>query len=338
MTDSTPSTPSSETTSAPAPAVSSAPSSQPDTTTSAAPPSWEQALESAGLSGGPDPDATTEAPSAPDPATTGPEAPLETPVPAPLDTKGPIPYERHEAILQNARRKAAEEVVGQVRTQFGPAIQFQQQLHAQPVETLSQIISEAVDDPAIGGQIIAHLARTLSSRRGAGKVVEEPQPDLQTETGDLVYSAGQLQKREAWLRQQMSAEFDTRFAPVERERQARAQEAEAARVRQETSQTVTANLKAFESRPGFSEHKAEIATRQQEYVAQGMNMWTALGAAYHDVLTEKVWPKQQAAMTNKFVQGAAAKAQASTGNPAAVAPSTARRPTTWEEALAQQGL
>lgn len=331
MENSTPSTPSTVSTpSAPsAPAESSSPvtSSTPDTS-SGTPPSWEDALTAAGLTGGPAPDDTTDPQTAPVAAIAPPETPAVPPSVemAATDPKGPIPFDRHSAILENARRKTAEEIVGRVEQQYGPAIQLQQRLQSDTLGTLTQLIDEAVSHPEIGQHVISQLARTLSARR---QKTSEIAP-IETEIGK-VYTAEQV---EALVERQMAQ----RFAPIEQERQERALEAQQMRQQQETRQTVAQNLKAYESRPGFVEHKTDIAARQKAYVAQGMNMWAALGAAYSDVLTEKVWPQQQAATTTKFVQSAVAKAQASTGNPAAVAPSTSRRPTTWEEALAQQGL
>lgn len=331
MENSTPSTTSTVSTpSAPsAPAESSSPvtSSTPDTS-SGTPPSWEDALTAAGLTGGPAPDDTTDPQTAPVAAIAPPETPAVPPSVemAATDPKGPIPFDRHSAILENARRKTAEEIVGRVEQQYGPAIQLQQRLQSDTLGTLTQLIDEAVSHPEIGQHVISQLARTLSARR---QKTPEIAP-IETEIGK-VYTAEQV---EALVERQMAQ----RFAPIEQERQERALEAQQMRQQQETRQTVAQNLKAYESRPGFVEHKTDIAARQKAYVAQGMNMWAALGAAYSDVLTEKVWPQQQAATTTKFVQSAVAKAQASTGNPAAVAPSTSRRPTTWEEALAQQGL
>jgi len=242
------------------------------------------------------------------------------------DPRGPIPFDRHSAILENARRKTTEEVVSRVEQQYGPAMHLQQRMQSDPVATLTQLIDEAVAHPEIGQHVISQLARTLSARRQRSQDLTP----IETEAGQF-FTADQVKAI-------VAQNVDQRLGPLEQERQARAQEAQQIRQQQATRQTVQSNLKAFESRPGFAEHKADIGARQQQYVEQGMNMWVALGAAYNDVLTEKVWPKQQADTTNRFVQSAVAKAQASTGNPSAVAPSTSRRPTTWEEALSQQGL
>lgn len=306
--------------------ASAAPSTTPDTSQSVAP-TWDAAFEAAGLTGGPAPDAPPEAAPAPVPATVEPPPDAAAPESqAPLDAKGPIPFDRHTAILENARRKSAEEIVGRVESQFGPAIQLQQRMQTDPIGTLTQLIDEAVAHPEIGQHVVSQLARTLSARRSQ-KTDLTP---IETEVGP-VYTASQV---EALVAQQIAQ----RVAPIEQERQARAEEARQTQQREQTRQTVTSRLKHWESRPGFSEHKADIAEAQKAYVSQGIDTWSALGLAYADVYEAKVRPKQQAAQTTQFVQSAVAKAQASTGNPGVVAPSTNRRPTTWDEAFKQVGL
>lgn len=320
----------------PSPAASS--TSTPDTRSGGM--SLDDAFASVGLTGSPEaPDDTIEAQTTPVPATAAPAAPTDDQAlsPAPSE-QGPIPAERHKAILENTRRKTAEDVVARVESQFGPAIQFQSRLHADPVGTISQLITEAVNDPGMGQQIVSQLARALGARRGQARTNEEPQADLETEDGSLVYSADQHAKREAWLRQQIAEETAQRLAPLEQDRQERAKEAATLRAQQETRQTVTSRLKAWEGRPGFSEHKQAIAQIQQSYVDSGMDTWSALGLAYADVYADKVLPKLQADTQNKFVSTAVAKARASTDNPSAVGPSTKPRPKSLDEAFAQFGL
>lgn len=330
MTDST----TSGTTSTSAPSVSTdtasvtsaAPSSSPDTSQTPAP-TWDAAFQAAGLTGGPDTDASAEAATTPVPAIAEPPPDASAPdTQAPLDAKGPIPFDRHTAILENTRRKAAEEIVGRVESQFGPGIQLQQRIQTDASGTLAQLIDEGIQHPEIGPALISHLARTLSARR-------QKAPDLtpiDTEVGK-VYTADQV---EALVAQQIAQ----RVGPIEQERQARAQEAAQRQQQDAVKTTVSSRLKHWESRPGFSEHKADIAQAQKAYVEQGVDTWSALGLAYADVYEAKVRPKQQAAQTTQFVQSAVAKAAASAGNPGVVAPSMNRRPTTWDEAFKQAGL
>lgn len=335
MTDSTPSTSDSSPVSASEPVSTSTPSSStPDTSQQAT--SWDAAFEAQGLTGNPDPTPAQTAQPAPAPATVEPEIVAGQVAPAPPDTRGPIPFDRHQSVVQNTREKTAREVVGQVQQHYGPGIEFQSRLRADPTGTISQLITEAVSDPSMGQQIRAHLARTLGAMRN--KPAEEPQPDLQTADGELVYSAGQHHKREQWLRQQMAEEVNQRFAPIEQERQARAAEAEQQQRQQETRQMVTSRLSAWEQQPGFKDHEADIQVRQLEYVNQGMDTWSALGLAYSTVIHEKFVPKVRAESQSTLRAAAFAKANGSSSNPASVAPSTLPRPKNLDEAFSQVGL
>lgn len=340
MIDST--TSASSDTSAPAstpavdPGSTSTPASTPDTSGPAV--SIDDAFAAHGLTGSPNPADAAPAPPAPASTIEKPVAPVADAVTAAPETQGPIPFERHQAILQNTRQKAAEEVVGRVQQHYGAAIEFQSRLQSDPQGTLTQLIDEVVSDPNLGPQMMSHLARTLSQRRGQKALNEEPQPDLLTTDGDLVFSAGQYQKREAWLRQQMAEEVNQRLAPIEQERQRQAEAAALERRSQETRQTVTTRLSEWQKRPGFRDHQQAIAVKQSEYVRAGLDTWSALGLAYADIYTERVLPKVQADSQTTLVKSAFAKAQGSTSHPGQVAPSTMPRPRSIDEAFRQVGL
>lgn len=286
------------------------------------PATFAEAFEAVGASDTPATSDSTPDPSAPAPATEEPVSattdPLRDDATGP-PVKGPIPFERHEVILANAREKAQREVVSQVQQKYGGGIQLQQAMQADPVGTLTQLIDEAVDHPDLGQHVISALARKLGARRNQG-------PDLNpidTEVGP-VYTADQVKA----LVEQTIAQ---RVGPIEQEREA-ARRTEAQRqIHEQTVQTVKSRLSQWESQPGFSEHKTEIAAKQAEFVAQGADTWTALGLAYAAVVPSKLQAKQ----TTQFVQDAVRKANASTSNPATVAPTIKPRPRSFAEAFAQ---
>lgn len=286
------------------------------------PASFQEAFQAVGAADTPDPGdssaaQTTPAPAIAEPATDATDAPVEAENGQPV--AGPIPLDRHEAILRNTRDKTIRDVVSQVERKYGGAIQLQQRMASDPIGTLAQLIDEAVAHPEIGQHVIGQLARTLGARRQARS---ELQP-IQTEAGEF-YSAAQVKQ----LVEQSIAE---RMQPLEQDREARAREAAALRFREQTAQTVKSRLSQWEQQPGFSDHKSEIAAKQQEFVSQGADTWTALGLAYAAVVP----PKLQAKQTNQFVQEAVRKANASTSNPATVAPTLKPRPRDFREALAQ---
>lgn len=284
------------------------------------PRTWSEAFEQAGVTG--DPQQTEAAEPTPAPATAEPDATALTATSA----KGPIPLDRHEAILQNTRQKTAQEVVARVEQQFGPAIQLQQRLNSDPLGTLSQLIEEAVQHPEYGASIVSHLARTLGSRRKAAEAIQP----IDTEIGK-VYTADQMQ---AVVDQKLAE----RLGPLEQERQTRVAQEMAAQERARTVETVQNRLGQWREQPGFTEHEAVIQQHQKALVAQGLDPWNALGIAYAKVVQEKVVPQLKADTTKSFVQQAAQKAAASSPDPARVAPILPGRPKSWAEAFRQQGL
>lgn len=298
-------------------------------TSESRPTSFAEAFEAVGASDTPNPEGSTPDPSAPAPAT---EEPVSAAADPSVDAtgqpaKGPIPFERHEAILANTREKAQREVVSQVQQKYGGGIQLQQAMQADPVGTLTQLIDEAVDHPELGQHVISALARKLGARRNQG-------PDLtpiDTEIG-RVYTAEQM---EAIVEQKLSE----RLTPIEKERQERLKTEQAQQFHQEMKSKASLALSEWRQQEGFSEHEAEIAQRQEslyrELRSRGMSpesaMHSALARAYQDV----VWPKLRAKQTTQFVQDAVRKANASTSNPATVAPTLKPRPKTFAEAFAQ---
>lgn len=320
-------------------------SSQPDTAPSSPSSSWDDAFEGAGLTGSPDSADAAVAPPTPAPATAAPEADPNAPaaavVPAPSD-KGPIPFERHQAILDNARKKTLGEVASRVEQHFGPAIQLQQRLRSDPAGTLTQLFDEAMSNPDLGPTLRSHAARVLAGSRGKPAGSEEPQPDLsgQDDQGQTVrfYSAEQQAKRDVWARQQILAEVDARTAPFQKDLQTRAQREQAEQQNAAIRQNVTSRLTTWREQPGFTEHEAEIAEQQAALVAQGLDTWSALGLAYTKVYQAKVLPTVRADSQTALVKEAARKAAGSTAHSGTVAPSTQARPKDWDEAFANVGL
>lgn len=299
-------------------ASSPSPSSSP--TSESRPSSFAEAFEMVGATDTPNPGDPSIAPPAPAPATEEPVANpegLSVAEEQATSAKGPIPFDRHEAILQNTRQKTAQEVVSRVQQQYGDAIQFQQRFLANPIETLSELVDGAVQHPEIGQAFVSHLARTLSARRKADIT------PIDTEVGP-VYTADQV-------KQLIDQNLSQRLAPIEQERQKQAQAAAVERQRAETRQTVVSRLSEWQKQPGFKDHEPQIAAKQAELVSRGMDTWSALGLAYSTVVV----PTLKAQQATQFVQDAVRKAQASTSNPGVTAPVVKSRPKSFGEAFAQ---
>lgn len=160
----------------------------------------------------------------------------------PRDLRGPIPYERHEAVL-NTERKRREEVeakwkrvewasaladAGHTAEQVQRALAISGGLTGNTVGFIEQLLREAAGEPTLSAQVRSIAARVLGSGQQPAVTTTatddaEPQPDFYTQNEDGTktpfYSGPQQQKWQAWQRRQMTSEIDQRLAPLEKVRQ-----------------------------------------------------------------------------------------------------------------------
>lgn len=264
------------------------------------------------------------------------QATEQTPTPVPaapvVEPKGPIPYERHESILKNARTKTETEISQRFQQQYGAHVELGNRITADPVGTVVGLIEGLASHPDHGNAVISALARTLGSRRSAGED-SEPQADLQTPDGTLVYSAQQQARREQWVRRQIEQQIDQRLQPLQaREQQRVAQE----RVTQAKAEAMTRMGKVLEPykqmMPDFDSHKPALLEKSRAYLEAGHDAQTALGLAVTAVLHESL-PKRAAQSRDQLVAQAVAKATGSTSPPGTAPAAPAARPTDFAEAF-----
>jgi hypothetical protein len=267
-----------------------------------------------------------------------PEQPQETTEPV-----GPIPLERHKAALENARTKERESVFQQVQQELEPikpmlplAQAIAQDVQNGSIDGLNNLLAEYAQHPVLGAQLRSMLGRALSKMRGAQPPQQtdpEPEADLQTADGALVYSAQQLAKREAWLTRQWQKQMEQQLAPFKQFTEKAQKAEEFQQQQQQAQQRASRWLEHWSKQPHFTEHKAEIAKAQAEFFQQGHDTQTALGLAYAKVVQEVVLPKLQSQSQQSLVQQAGQKLAASAHNPAASAPSQPRKPKSVDEAF-----
>lgn len=253
--------------------------------------------------------------------------------------KGPIPYERHESILKNAREKTTAEVTRQFQQQYGPSLELGQRINADPVGTVVGLIQGLAEHPDHGQAVISALARTLGSRRGQAAQDQEPQADLQAPDGTQVYSAERLAQIRAYDRQQILKEVDQRFDQRVQPLQQREQQRLA--VERQTQETQAANdrmarvLEPYKQLlgPHFETHKPALRTKTAEYVEAGYDAQTALGLAVSSILHSTVTPARVAESQQQLMAQAVAKSTGSTSPPGAAPSAPAARPTSFEEAF-----
>ena len=338
-------------TTAAAPPPAASPAAEPPTTVDAALDQHYDARAEAPAPG----DTTAEA-QPPAPATTEPPPPVVDPA-APIDetVTGPIPVERHKAILEKARteseRRGMERVVEALQQKYGNGHELLDRFQADTVGTVVGLFEELATDPRFAQQLRSHAARMLAQRRGnapaaAAPAVNdvEPEADLQTQDGTLVYSAPQQAKWRAWHDRQLRQQLSEQLAPMQQWHQAQAQQQQQ---QQQTLQQLTAAkgiLDRWAARDHFTEHKDAILTKQAELIAQRpirsfqerlLDVEQTMADAYMHVYRTVVLPKLQQQQTVGFIEEAARKSSGSTPNPAASAPSQPRRARTIDEALDQ---
>jgi hypothetical protein len=117
-----------------------------------------------------------------------------------VDEHGPIPFERHEAILGKTRRDYDEKLS---RLSWADGLTPDEVKEALAIQRLYRSNPE---------RLAAHLSERV-------KTSAEPQPDVKDERGELFYSPQQAAKWATWKSQQdiaaLRAEMDERYGPIE---------------------------------------------------------------------------------------------------------------------------
>ena len=146
---------------------------------------------------------------------------------------GPIPVDRHKAILENTRARARDEAQTQLQQEYGWALQMGPQ-NFQAVTNLAQqwandpvaFVLGALDDltasPEHAPLLRSHVAKLLARRpqNGNGQVPQaaptdtpEPEPDIEVD-GYSWYSAQKLAERDRWLSNKLLTQIRAELAPL----------------------------------------------------------------------------------------------------------------------------
>jgi hypothetical protein len=259
-------------------------------------------------------------------------------------TGGP-PRGKWDKILANARIKARDEALAEHRDHLEVVAELKRDFPG----TLARLLEEAAANPQYSATITAKAAALLNARKQEAKANTEPEPDLQTADGALVYSADQLRKWHQWNSRQVEARLSEKFKPLHdlsQQLETRKQDEKNA---QEVQHAVTARWAEWEAMPFLKENIDAIRTRQGELYAEmetqakesGLPLdfknapFQALSQAYREVVGSQVLPKLQSQQTDTLVAQAARKRAGSSSDPAASAPAQPRKPRTPDEALEQ---
>jgi hypothetical protein len=247
---------------------------------------------------------------------------------------GPIPFSRHKEILEGERVKLAEQEAKWQRVAWAEelaqagltpddireSIRTRQALQSNPVAVLEELYGAIQNSPQYAEQARSFAGKLLGTKAQAEDA--EPQPDLigQDANGEFrVYSSAQLAKREEWLQRRIVGQLEQRFQPlVQAHQQAQQREQQA-----ELWRSAEAELATYKDRPGFTEHKTDIAA----LVGQGKS----LADAYNHILVTKVIPKLHETAAAKAVADFQKQATASSARPSGAAPKTTLRPKSFAD-------
>jgi len=274
----------------------------------------------------------------PTPAAEEPVTPIGEPpeavAQAAADTKGPIPFDRHERILQNARVKTEQEVTQRFSQQYGAHVELGDRIARDPVGTVVGLIESLANHPDHGTAVISALARTLGSRRGAAADDVEPQADLQTPDGTLVYSAPQLAAWHQWNQKRFEQQIDQRLGPLQEREQARIAQERLESAKAEANQRMSKVIEPYKKLlPDWDRHKPKLLEKSQAFLQEGYDAQTSLGLAVMSVLTSDVVPARAASQQQALVAQAVAKATGSTSQPGTAVAGVATRPKDFTEAF-----
>jgi hypothetical protein len=253
----------------------------------------------------------TSEPTVPDAAVASPPAGATTPPPdtpgtgeQPRDETGPLPFERHRAILEAERQKRtdleakwqrvqwADELVqrGATQEQVQQALSVRGDLQRDPVVFIERLLAEAAGRPDLVQQVRSIAGRVLGTSASAPSQApasddQEPKPDFQSENGTPFYSAPQLQKWQEWNQRRMQAVIDQRLAPIEHERQARQAETSRRETFNRFYEDGSKQLDELKKLPHFNENFEKVKAYMET-----QNYGISLDAAFLHVLTSDVLP------------------------------------------------
>ncbi len=292
----------------------------------------------------PEPAAGSEPSNAPEPVPEPAAAIAQPQTPEqPSGAKGEPPRERWDSILENARTKAREEALAAHKDQ----LEIVQRLREDFAGTVTQLLEEGSIDPRFSEALTSKAAAILAARNKAAKADSEPEPDLQTADGALVYSADQLRKWHQWNSTQTEKKLAEQFRPLQELQQQLERVKQDKRDQDEAMSVAEERGAEWKDMPMFKDHKDAIMKRQIELNAAAMEAaqrgegrydqlntpWAMLQRAYREVISTQALPKLQSQQTDNLVAQAARKRAGSSSDPVATAPAQPRRPRTPDEAV-----
>ena len=277
---------------------------------------------------------TIGTPSAAAPSAASPDAtPASTPAPAtaapegsatPAPDRGPIPYDRHEAILHGAygERDTAQKALREYQEKYGWVDQFQ----TDPLPHLEQWLDELSQHAEYGPKLYAKAARMLQSRRGhqvSQAATEEPQPDVpvmdaQGNVVNQTYSAKQLKAWQEWNWAQREAALSERFAPLETAHKTAQQKEQEAVAKAQSDANARTTLDGLRKSEDFKKNEAQFKAFFASHEEYADNVHAAWWDFYHTTIL----PTRDAGTSAKVLDHLKTQANGASVHPSGTATST----------------
>ncbi len=253
---------------------------------------------------------------------------------APSET-GPIPLDRHQAILATertarteaeaklARLQWAESLAqaGKTAEQIQEALSLYDGIDGDPAGFLERFYSQLESHPTFGTQVRSWAGRVLNGRRSGQPSLDpnndpEPQADMQDTNGVPVFSAPRLQKWQEWRERQFETRLNERLNPLVSAHETALQQQHYQREFQQTVAEQRRILEGLRQDPVFKEHEADVREFMKSRNFQGVT----LHEAYAHVLATKVIPSLKATGKAQAQAEMRTQAAASSVSPSAAAP------------------
>ena len=235
--------------------------------------------------------------------------------PGSLPNRGPIPFDRHQAVLTRTRNETSEKARRETLAEFGIAEGVTPKVVAHGVN-LARMLSE---NPKLFLQIVQSQlgVEAAPAAAAAPKPAEdpEPEPDIPLTDGRATMSVERLREWNAWNERRLTKQFDEKYGPI---RDAHEQQTLTVARQREAQSLVSAAAKW----PMFDKlrpHVKAIIAAQSGPLTQ-TSLHDAYITAYRDHGQKMLRDEWEAERSGQLTR----KAGASTVQPGAPRPSTPR--------------
>jgi len=242
--------------------------------------------------------------------------------------RGPIPYDRHEAILKKQREDAAAEhaakfsqytgIERMTPQQWGAVSGLMTDLANNPLDVIGRLLDELGQNPATAPQLRNWIGQRFPgpapSAPAAARTVEDRDP-MPAPDADGGYTQAGLAKLLTWQSRRTMAEMQKANEPIQAELTRMKSEREMSALVSQANEYATNLLTEVSALPGFKEHQAAI---KQKFLSLRFPKGTpngeitaALYKCYLDVALPTITQSAKQDMLNTLDH----KAKASTTSP-----------------------